>query len=671
MKLIFSRVYQLFLVAVYLLVSTNAFAIDGSLSIMRGFSSALTLEENASTIAIGDPNLIGVTSIKPNIVMINGQETGSTSLTVFGKSGRIYQYHIQISNDIAQLRQLLYSIEKKVTVEDINGKIVLKGEVPTAAALSRVLIAADRFMSDSEEPDFKVISDQGGILAGNLDEKQSNPTNLGEKIAGALDDLKLGSQSVGSNRNGGGSSGRNLVSRLSNALNQKQMNTKGNIAQNISRASVITVANGKVMSLIKVRSQPKVEIQMRVVAVDREKTDKLGIDWRLDGNNVSVGSKLGGVVSTLPSGAEMFDGVKSTIDPGTSTMLGFFKSGNYFLSAFLNAVEERGAASTLSEPLLTAISGEAASFLVGGSIPIPLQEISPGNATSNAIVATYVDFIEFGLRLTVRPTVLENGKISIVLDQSISEPDYTRSIQVVGAAIPSFKQKTVSTVTESESGETWAVAGLLTEEDRKSLKSVPWISKVPIIGKLFENKDDSKTRNELMILVNARTIKEANSTTTNFDGEGRLEPTRNAKPAPEKTQPELSGDLNTVPKPSAKLPSDEKISLESHEVAATIAIDHPAPIAEKTIPAPSSQSKKTTKSTVVEIKRFLNESEKAAYFKKAVQQGLPNIPPERDRNLWRLAVGFNKKNQKEIPFLLPPEAAHLSVGDFTAINLYW
>jgi pilus assembly protein CpaC len=133
-----------------------------------------------------------------------------------------------------------------------------------------------------------------------------------------------------------------------------------------------------------------------------------------------------------------------------------------------------------------------------------------------------VQFIEFGLKLVVRPTVLENGKISIVLDQSISQPDYTNAIQILGAPIPSFTLKTVSTITESDSGETWAVAGLLSEEDRKSLKSVPWISKVPIIGWLFQNKDDSTSRNELIILVNARRVDGVNKTTTNFDESGDL-----------------------------------------------------------------------------------------------------------------------------------------------------
>lgn len=528
-----------------------------SLEVLQGHSLPLQLPEAAETVAIGDPGIVQAVTVKPDLLVINATSAGTTSVTVFGKSGSIYQYTIKVNIDpalnalmmeklaneyagensrilsrekigmaverlrfrhrnemadakLAILKPAIQATEKNVTVENLNGVILLRGTVATAAAHARVLSIADRVMKDEmktpEEPDFRVITDHGGILAGNLDEKeQFEPVQP-----------KLETQSLGGSSRGGRGSRR---SNISNALKQPLMDGKGNLAQNLGRADVVMVADGRVISLIKVEKQPKVEIQMRIVAVDRAKTDELGIDWRLDDNKgkILIGSRLGAVTTSLPSPKDT-----APINPGDSTLLGLFAPGKYFISAFLRAVEEKGAATTLSEPLLTAVSGESASFLVGGSLPIPLQELSPGNATSNAVVATFIEWIEFGLRLIVRPTVLENGKISIVLDQSISEPDSANQIQVLGAPIPGFKQKTVSTITESESGETWAVAGLLSEEQSKSLKSVPWISKVPILGALFRNKNDKISRNELMILVTARTIEGASQTTTNFDGEGRL-----------------------------------------------------------------------------------------------------------------------------------------------------
>jgi pilus assembly protein CpaC len=192
---------------------------------------------------------------------------------------------------------------------------------------------------------------------------------------------------------------------------------------------------------------------------------------------------------------------------------------------FLKLIEEKGAGATLSEPLITALSGESASFLVGGSLPIPVQMISAGSATQNAVVSTNVTFVQYGLSLIVRPTVLENGKISIVLDQSISEPDYTNAFTLMGAPIPSFRQKTVSTLTESASGESWAVAGLLTEEDSKKFSEVPYFSQIPVLGSLFKKKNNKVSRNELFIVVNARRVDGVNNSTQNFNDSGNLKPT--------------------------------------------------------------------------------------------------------------------------------------------------
>lgn len=476
-------------------------------SVVKGYSLPLVMDEDIETVAVGRPGVVGVITLKRNMLMLNGESVGATSLTIFGKSGVIYNYTVRVSNDVSQLASLIRQFEPNVTVEDANGVIVLGGTVPTPAALARVLTMTDRYVSGGGgEPRISVISDRGGVLTGNTSEQT--------ELDPVEPDLRIQTLSQSSGRGGGGN--------ISSALSQDLMESKGNIAQNVARGDVITVAGGKVMSLIKVEDHPRVEMQVRIVAIDRNKTDEFGIDWRLDGNKVLIGNTTGGVVNTLPSALNQAQG--GTVNAGSSNLVGLFLPGSYGLSTFVRAIERKGAGKTLSEPLLTALSGESASFLVGGSVPIPTQTLAAGNATSNALSATNVRFIQFGLRLIVRPTVLENGKISIVLDQSISTPDYSNQIQVLGAAIPGFNQRTVSTITESDNGETWAVAGLLSEEDTKALKQVPLLGNIPILGWLFRSTNNQVSRSELMILMTARVIKGSNDTTQNFNGHGELHP---------------------------------------------------------------------------------------------------------------------------------------------------
>lgn len=486
-------------------------------SVIKGYSLPLVLDEDVETVALGRPGVVGVVTLKPGMLMLNGESIGATSLTIFGKSGEIYNYTVRVSNDVSQLAYLIRQIEPNVTVEDANGVIVLRGSVPTPAALARVLSVADRYVDGGAgaEPHFSVISDRGGILAGNTSQKT--------EMAPAELDIGLQTLNVGGGSGSGSGGNRGGARGVASALNQELTDNKGNLAQNIARGDVVTVARGKVMSLIRVEDHPRIEMQLRIVAIDRNKTDEFGIDWRLDGSRVLIGNTTGGVVNSLPSALNPAPNGGS-ISTGTGNLLGLFQPGSYGLSAFVRAIENKGAGKTLSEPLLTALSGESASFLVGGSVPIPIQTLAAGNATSNALTATNVRYIQYGLSLVVRPTVLENGKISIVLDQSISTPDYSNQIQVLGAAIPGFNQRTVSTITESDNGETWAVAGLLSEEDTKALKQVPILGNIPILGWLFRNTNDQVSRSELMILMTARTIKGSNDTTQSFDGHGDLQP---------------------------------------------------------------------------------------------------------------------------------------------------
>lgn len=410
-----------------------------------------------------------------------------------------------------QLESLLKQVDERIRVSQVQHVFVLKGKVATPAALSRALAIADRFVSQAASPDITVFSDQGGVLAGNLQTARDGGSDPVDPV--------LVVQQVGTGRTGG-QGGGTVPGAGATGLTQPLHASKGNLAQNIARGDVITVANGRVMSMLQVDDQPRVELQMRIVAVDRNKTDELGIDWRLDGSKVTIGSLHGEVVESLPSPTTTLP-----VNVGSANLVAALFPGSYAIQAFLRAIEDKGAATTLSEPLLTAISGESTSFLVGGTIPIPAQTLAPGTPTANPVVTTNVIYLSYGLKLIVRPTVLENGKISIVLDQSLSEPDYGKQIKLLGAPVPGFVQKTVSTVTEAEDGEMWAVAGLISEEVSEKLRAVPFISQVPVLGALFRSKTGKASRTELIITVTARRISHA----------VQVGATRSAAEAPSKT----------------------------------------------------------------------------------------------------------------------------------------
>jgi Flp pilus assembly secretin CpaC len=401
-----------------------------------------------------------------------------------------------------RLEAVLKRVDEAITVEEINGVFVLRGKVASPPVLSRALAVADRFVRSDGNPEFSVVSDRGGVLAGNLE-----PT---EEFEPVIDPLQLpraltglgGVGGVGGTR-GTGVAGRALgLGSASIFLPVEVSPPKGNLGQNVSRADVVMVAGGRVMSLLEVREQPRIEIKMNIVSVDRNRTEELGINWRIDGPYVTI-TTTGDAVSTPPNNPTT---TLPAVPLGGLNAVAKLTSGSTTVQMFLQALEETGVAQSVSEPLLSAVSGEATSFLIGGNLPIPIETVVPGTPTANPFSTTNVAFIEFGLRIVVRPTVLEDGRISIVLDQIFTEPDDSQSIILNGTRIPGFRQRSVRTLTESQDGETWAVAGLVSDTDSKSTTAVPFIAKIPVLGFLFRSKKDEKARSELIVTVTARKV---------------------------------------------------------------------------------------------------------------------------------------------------------------------
>lgn len=417
----------------------------------------------------------------------------------------------------SQLQGLLAAYDASLKVQEINGVLHIKGTVDNPTVHARVLTLIESYVADTGQVGntLRAVTDRGGILV------------TGEDAYGGAAGTRVIGGAAGNNvnrrNNGLGAGGLGAGSGFGVASSIGRSPPKGNINQNLSRADGVAIAGGRALALIKVREQPRVEVKIRLVAVDRDLTDQMGINWRIDGSRVAIGNLTGGVVSTLAPGSVngSFGGGGGTntnntanngsVNVGAANLVGLLQIGSKIsVSAFLQAVEQKGAATSLSEPLLTAVSGELVTFHVGGEVPLPASNTSV--STNSAIggttttTNTNVFFRQFGVQLYLRPTVLEDGRISLVLDQSISTPDFGRTITIGGNPVPSFSQRAVQTLTETADGETWAVAGLITSEDSQEMSKVPFIGDIPVLGRLFQSKTGRKARNELIITVTARKV---------------------------------------------------------------------------------------------------------------------------------------------------------------------
>ena len=157
---------------------------------------------------------------------------------------------------------------------------------------------------------------------------------------------------------------------------------------------------------------------------------------------------------------------------------------------------------TLSQPNLTALSGETAEFLAGGEFPIPL---------SQGLGTTTIEYKKYGVSLAYTPTVLANGRISIRVRPEVSELSTQGAVQLNGYEVPALITRRAETTVELGSGQSFMIAGLLSNSSQNTLDKAPGLGDVPILGNLFRSTNYRKGETELVIVVTPYLVKPMNS----------------------------------------------------------------------------------------------------------------------------------------------------------------
>lgn len=162
------------------------------------------------------------------------------------------------------------------------------------------------------------------------------------------------------------------------------------------------------------------------------------------------------------------------------------------LAAAIDLAEADGLVTTLAQPNLTALSGETASFLAGGEIPIPL---------SQGLGAVTVEFKQYGVSLSFTPTVLSDGRISMRVRPEVSQLTDAGSVRLNGFTIPGFTTRRTETTIELGSGQAFMIGGLLSNGQNTNVDKAPFLGDLPVLGALFRSNGFKRNETELMIIV--------------------------------------------------------------------------------------------------------------------------------------------------------------------------
>lgn len=159
----------------------------------------------------------------------------------------------------------------------------------------------------------------------------------------------------------------------------------------------------------------------------------------------------------------------------------------------LNALEGSGFAYTLARPSLVALSGQSASFLAGGEVPIPVPSSGSDNVS--------IEYKEFGIRLTLTPTIIGKNRIALKVAPEVSELDFTNAVNIAGTVVPALNVRRTDTSISLADGESFVISGLISSRNNSQVNKFPGLGDIPVLGAFFRDNTINREERELLMIV--------------------------------------------------------------------------------------------------------------------------------------------------------------------------
>jgi pilus assembly protein CpaC len=295
----------------------------------------------------------------------------------------------------------------------------------------------------------------------------------------------------------GANSAQSMIARLvPNSHVQVQAQAKGllltgTVATPGDAAQAVAIAKGYsgdgpgVENQISISAPIQVTLNVRIAEMSRTVVRNLGINWSALGN-------IGSIAQITPAVQLGIAGTVGAV-PG---LIGNAGAKGFGFNGVIDALANDNLAHVLAEPNLTVMSGQSASFQVGGEYPIPISQ-------QNGAIS--IDYKDYGVLLTFLPTVMSDGRINIHVKPEVSELDKADGIQLSAGnstiVVPAITVRRAESTVELGSGQSFAIAGLLQQTTSDNGNAIPGLGDTPVVGALFRDNQFSRVEQELVIVV--------------------------------------------------------------------------------------------------------------------------------------------------------------------------
>ena len=428
-------------------------------------SAVVEVPAPVKRVSIGNPDIADVLILKSSELYVLGKDLGSTNVLLWDRDDQLISaIAVSVTHDLEGLKhQLALAMpSEKIEVSTAQRNIVLSGSVTSVLRMDAAIEIAHSYLEQAATAKEKLMFKQEpGIGAGGPDQAK--------KV-------------------------------------------------------------GQVINLMTVAGAQQVMLQVKVAEVRRDAVRTLNAQFNALNNNGKwvVGGVNGG--ATFPnaqfvtpqgnvqipvfgdgtkSGGNPVGPVYSQFQPNQPTITGSglfasFLSNEFLANLVLDAAQQHGLAKILAEPTVTTLTGQEATFLSGGSFPIPVPQ-------QNGTIG--VEFKDFGVKLVFQPLILDTGRINLKLNISVSELVPTNSLVVSPITsssvfvVPAITERRASTSVELADGQSIGIAGLMNESMKDAVNRFPGLGSIPVLGALFRSQSYQKGQTELVILVTTRLAK--------------------------------------------------------------------------------------------------------------------------------------------------------------------
>ena len=435
-----------------------------SVTLSIGKGQLVRLTRPIAGMFIADDKIADVQVKSPTMLYLFGKAAGATSIFATDRSGAVvWSTNVRVGNNLTDIAAFMRTVmpEDDITAVPMSGMVMLTGTVLNAANAEEAQRLAEGFLGT------------GVTVVNRLKTATPQQVSLHVKIAEVSRDFVK-------------AVGVNLLSRdqtggfLFGIAQGRQAGTIGNTTLDPTRYPISDVSSfyglpqGSVSGPFDLASGRPV----------------------IPGTNYDLSSLGQGAGKTAIALAGKFFGLD--------------------MLAALDLAETDGLVTTLAEPNLVALSGETASFLAGGEIPIPQAQ---------GLGAVSVMFKQYGVSLQFTPTVMSAGRIALRVRPEVSELTSAGSVTISGFTVPGLSTRRADTTVELGSGQSFMIGGLLSNNANNSTDRVPGLGNLPIIGALFRSNNFHKRQTELVIVVTPYLVKPVDASAIKLPTDGYKAPT--------------------------------------------------------------------------------------------------------------------------------------------------